>query len=152
MWILVLVAAACLRSVEACGKLGDECCNGDCEDVDHFCDAGVCVVARPGEGLCIAMGMLGQPCCMRMCSGENTVCAEGTCVNINEDPVLDQSGPPPGSVGGPCIGDDQLCDENDDLVLECIDRVCVEQLIVLDQSVCPPYIWSLCLAANTTQA
>lgn len=81
------------------------------------------------------MGMLGQPCCLRSCAGDNVTCAEGTCVDINETPVSDQSGPVPGSAGGPCIGDDHLCDENDDLILECVDRVCIEQEGVPDQSV-----------------
>lgn len=142
MWALILLAV-CLRSVEACGKAGEGCCEAEfCEDVDHICEAGVCTLARPGEGICAAKGMLGQPCCTRACKGDNVTCAEGTCVDVNEEPVFDQSGPLPGTPGGLCIGDDQLCDEDDDVVLECIDRVCVEQSIVSDQFVRSPCLFA----------
>eukprot|EP00892_Ulva_mutabilis_P007136 jgi/Ulvmu1/4795/UM020_0080.1 len=133
--LLALLCAACLSGVNACGEAESACCDTNyCEDADRICESGVCVVARPGEGLCANMGMLGQPCCLRTCAGADLACAEGTCVNINEEPVIDQSGPAPGSPGGACIGDDELCDENDYLELECIDSVCVAQDVVSDQS------------------
>lgn len=134
---VALIATAFLRAVVACGTAGDICCEGNfCEDIHVTCEAGLCVNARPGEGVCVGKGMLGQPCCMRACAGPNITCAEGTCVDINEEPVIDQSGPLPGALGGRCIGDDQLCDEDDTVALECVDNVCVEPGIVSDQSVC----------------
>ena len=138
MWMLfALVAAVFWSAADACGTAGDICCEGDfCEDIDVACEAGTCVIARPGEGVCIGKGTLGQPCCMRACAGSNITCAEGTCVDVNDEPVIDQSGPLPGALGGPCIGDDHLCDENDILTLECVGNVCVEPSIVSDQSVC----------------
>jgi hypothetical protein len=93
----------------------------------------------PGQGICVNKGTLGKPCCHQTCVGPNVTCSSGTCIDRTAEPVLDQSGGPlPGQIGGPCIGADGLCDENEDVALECIDGMCQTPMNdgVLDQSVC----------------
>ena len=127
---------------ETCGGRGAPCCDGNyCEDLDQFCDNGMCAPVTPGAGACADKGALGQPCCFQACAGgASIVCSAGTCVDKAAEQVLDQSGGPlPGQEGGPCIGADAMCDENDEVILECVDLVCKreEGAGVLDQSVRP---------------
>jgi hypothetical protein len=138
---LTSVAASLLLgswvSADTCGLANQPCCsNNFCSHVDAVCVDGICTVAVPGEGKCTGMGTKpGELCCNGNCSGEELACSEGTCVDVNEEPVLDQSGPRPGQNGGRCIGADQVCDEDEDLALECVDGFCKAPDVVTDQSV-----------------
>lgn len=137
-----LVASFLLGAFSAaCGGGEQPCCPDNfCSDVDADCVDGVCVVSVPGKGACEGMGTKrGEPCCKLTCIGDTLSCSEGTCVDINDVPVLDQSGPQEGQLGGKCIGEDQICDESDEFSLECINGICEDTtpVGVTDQSVCP---------------
>ena len=147
----VRLAAACLAlqavcqthaQSDDCGVEGQQCCqDGFCEDVDSACTDGICQPLKAGVGLCEGKGRIGEPCCILYCEGKNAVCAEGTCVDKTAEPVLDQSGgPPPGAVGGACIGANEICDDSGDedaALVECVEGICtqVAAAVVEDQSV-----------------
>jgi hypothetical protein len=138
--ILLTIAPLLLLQVQsgACGQTNSACCPEDnfCEDDLAACSNGICKLTVPGEGSCINKGMINQECCNGVCVGENIECSSGSCVDVTDDPVDDQSGFRPGQEGGPCVGALKLCDEDEDLGLECIDNICQLPQGVNLQSVC----------------
>lgn len=139
--LLTAVAASLLLGAfsASCGLQEQPCCSdGFCSDVDADCVDGTCVVAVPGQGACTGMGTKrGEACCSGSCVEEELSCSEGTCVDVNDDLVIVQNGPQPGKAGGACIGADEICDEGDDFILECVKGICEEPETVQIQSVCP---------------
>lgn len=134
------VAASLLLGALAsdpCGLPNQPCCKRNfCSRDDTDCVDGTCVVTKPGEGVCIGKGTKrDEPCCGGFCAGKELSCSEGTCVDVNDEPVLDQSGFQPGQEGGKCIGEDQICTEDDEVILECVDGFCRAPEVVRDQSV-----------------
>jgi hypothetical protein len=140
MKVLAVLVSLGLACADSCGLTGQSCCDGYCSDANAICKSGTCILPIPGAGVCADKGTAaGQSCCFLMCEGEHLACSQGTCVDT-ANPVIDQSGPPPGSEGAECVGQYQECDENDDVILKCVAGKCIRRAgtSVQDQSVSIP--------------